>query len=417
MIILASIGMAILMGHALCLLVWARRFVRMFPPQPSADMEACPRATILLPVRGADPSLADCLNGLLQQNYPSYDVIIILDSREDPAFDLITTHLSASAVQNVRVHVLKEPRPTCSLKLSALLEAIAGLEDSCEIVALIDGDVIPHTGWLRDLAGPLSAPDVGATTGIRWYSPPALPLLGGWGTLVRYLWNSAAALHMTALHIPWGGSLAFRLDVLRRTDLLAKWSQSLFEDAGCYDSLRKLGLKVQVVPAATMVNYETIDLRGCFHFIRRQLLDARLYHSRWGTVLALALLSSTGLALSMALAILALTEGNVPLAGWLGGGLAVYSLSMMAFLSWIERKRSAADNENRRGPIWYRFKTLLALPMTQIVYFVCLVSACFLRQIKWRGITYRFDGPFSVQMIEYRPYASPGGKVEGTSVT
>jgi hypothetical protein len=33
-----------------------------------------PRATALLSLRGADPSLVDCLGGLLNQDYPQYDV-------------------------------------------------------------------------------------------------------------------------------------------------------------------------------------------------------------------------------------------------------------------------------------------------------------------------------------------------------
>src|SRR6478609_7234314 len=48
-----------------------------------------PRAAVLLSVRGADPSLPQCLAGLLDQDYPGYAVRITVDSEEDPAYDLV----------------------------------------------------------------------------------------------------------------------------------------------------------------------------------------------------------------------------------------------------------------------------------------------------------------------------------------
>ena len=418
--LLAKIGLAILAVHALCLLFWGWRFVRLYRQVPGAGADdrsvahasgsdgRLPRVVVLLPVRGADPSLADCLHGLLLQNYPAYEVIAILDSAEDPAAAVVAGFLTPG---RLTVHVLQERRPTCSLKMSALVEVLAGLDETCEIVSLIDADVIPHADWLGELARPLENKEVGAATGIRWYAPPAS---AGWGTLVRYLWNAAASLHMAALHIPWGGSLALRLDTLRRSDLLTKWSSSLFEDASCYDSLRTLGLKVQFVPAATMLNRETIDMRGCCHFIRRQLLDARLYHSRWGVVLALGLLSTTALALCTAAATMAVISSNTLLAVWLGAGLLAYFLAMTSLLLWIERP---IRNLTGRAAGIVRLKTVLAIPLTQVVYFACLVSACLVRRIIWRGIAYQVDGPFSVRLLEYRPFTPPPTGTAGSSVT
>src|ERR1700722_7051968 len=170
--LLASITLALLAIHGLCLLAGTWRFLRLFrrKVQPHLD-DFQPRAAVLLPVRGADPHLADCLHGLLNQDYPAYDVWIIVDSREDSAWDVIAKSPKSRPGLQVRVDVLKEPRSTCSLKMSALLQAIAQMDNACEIVALIDADVIPHPGWLRALVGPLSDPGIGATTGIRWYAP------------------------------------------------------------------------------------------------------------------------------------------------------------------------------------------------------------------------------------------------------
>src|SRR5262249_12282119 len=141
-----------------------------------------PRVAVVLPVRGADPSLPACLDGLLRQDYPRYDVRVVVDSPTDPAWAAVRGALAAGHPADVRVSVLEERLPTCSLKLSALVQAVGGLDDSYPVVALVDADVVPHAGWLRDLVAPLRDPAVGAATGVRWFAPEG----SGWGELVRY---------------------------------------------------------------------------------------------------------------------------------------------------------------------------------------------------------------------------------------
>ena len=48
------------------------------PPQP------LPEIAVLLPLRGADPSLEACLKGLLAQDYPTYQIHIVIDSDGRP---------------------------------------------------------------------------------------------------------------------------------------------------------------------------------------------------------------------------------------------------------------------------------------------------------------------------------------------
>src|SRR5258708_34808161 len=100
----------------------------------------------------------------------------------------------------VTARVLETKYETCSLKVSALSQAIGELDAAVRVVALIDADVIPYAHWLRDLVRPLRDANVGATTGLRWY----LPESADWGSLVRCLWNAAACTQMLAFDIPWG---------------------------------------------------------------------------------------------------------------------------------------------------------------------------------------------------------------------
>jgi cellulose synthase/poly-beta-1,6-N-acetylglucosamine synthase-like glycosyltransferase len=167
---------------------WMWRLVGAYlfrPADPPLPEDRLPSAVVILPLRGADPSLRDCLCGLLAQDYPRYSIRIIIDSPDDPAWDLAREVLSEGHRRDVDVRLsgLERPCDTCSLKISAQLQAVAELDDSVEVVALIDADAVPPRDWLRTLVTPLADPRVGAVSGMRWYAPERPT----WGALVRKL--------------------------------------------------------------------------------------------------------------------------------------------------------------------------------------------------------------------------------------
>lgn len=406
--------LAVLAAILVWQLLWGWHFIRQFPPQTiqATDTTELPYVVVVLPIRGADPSLAACLRGLLNQDYARYELRIIIDSLEDPAWSLVHQVLGNNQGPRVQVSALHARRHTCSLKTSALLQAIGTLDKSCQVVALIDADVIPYRGWLRDLTLPLMNPKVGATTGIRWF----LPKTAAWGAVVRYLWNAAASVQMHAYHIPWGGSLALRADVFRHSDLLQKWGVSLWEDTGCYQTLRDLGLQLKFVPAATMINHETTDLKGCFRFIRRQMLNVRLYHRSWPAILAHGFGSALALTTALALAVVAPAAGSWEAAALLLAGVVVYVLGMALGLVWIEQPIQSLAAGRGEAIVPVSWKSLCAIPLAHIVYFASLVSACLVAKVSWRGITYEFKGPWTVRMRRYRPYLPRKAADHGASV-
>ncbi len=386
--------------------VWAWRLVVFFFREPGADGEEreWPRAAVLLSLRGADPSLENCLQGLLHQDYPHYSIRIIIDNRDDPAWDMVAKILARepTAAALVTVCVLEQRRDTCSLKVSAQIQAIKELDESFEVVALIDADVIPARNWLRSLVRPFADPRVGATTGVRWYAPPDT----GWGTLVRYLWNAAANTQMYSFHIPWGGSLVFRARVLRDSDLLARWATSFCEDTGSYGVLRDLGLQLRFVAEAAVVNRESIALPNCCSFMRRQLLCARLHHAHWGKLLWANVATGFSLVATAGLCLTGILTGNVLWAFGCGGLLGAYGLGLLAALVALERRvRRVVRGRGEEAPAFPpTAKFLLAAPLTQVLHFACLFSALRLRRILWRGITYELESSGKVRLLEYRPY-------------
>ena len=156
------------------------RYCRRFPRSRAADSQL-PRAGVVLCIRGADETLADCLNGLLDQDYPHYSLSIVVDSKSDPGWELVQRFVATAPAGKLRVTTLRERNPESSLKCSAMVQGVEELDESHEIVAFIDADVVPHASWLRELAQPLLDAKVGATTGTRW----CVPLVDSIGSIVR----------------------------------------------------------------------------------------------------------------------------------------------------------------------------------------------------------------------------------------
>lgn len=165
---------------------WTRRFVKEFDLQwPSEASDTRGPVAVILPLRGADPSLLACLQGLVHQRFDAFTLHIVLDRADDPAAQVVNEVLQSHPQSPIRVHVLKNPLPTCGLKVSALIQVIEELCESIEIFVLVDADARPDPEWLGDLIAPFSDPAIGATCGIRWYCPKTNSL----PDTVRRQWN------------------------------------------------------------------------------------------------------------------------------------------------------------------------------------------------------------------------------------
>src|SRR5262249_38429214 len=148
---------------------------------------------------------------------------IIVDSAGDPAWEEVQQILARGYPSHVQVRVdaLRAPRETCSLKMTAILQAVEELPESVEVIATIDADVRPASNWLSSLVAPLEDARVGVASGFRWFVPTDTR----WGTLVRYLWNAAALTQMYAFQVAWGGSLAIHSRVFRQSLTRERWER------------------------------------------------------------------------------------------------------------------------------------------------------------------------------------------------
>ncbi|MFN7874213.1 MAG: glycosyltransferase [Pirellula sp.] len=377
--------------------------------EPLLEDSKCPRASIILCLRGSDPFLERCITGLRELDYPDFEVVLVVDSPSDPANDIVNKHLQEKWSNASRVF-LENRLATCSLKCSSLLQGLSAASPASEIIALIDADTVPHKNWLRELASSLQPSDIGAVTGNRWYMPQK-DSLGAW---VRYVWNAAAVVQMYWYSIAWGGTVALKRTAIEQAGLQEKWGRSLCEDTMLCSQLAKVGLKVKFVPSLMMINREDCTLGGYYSWVKRQLLTARLYHPKWNAVLGHGI--SSAAFLIVAIVLLVFNVGVWLFAGhnaidvlWLGLGLILFQLYLSFLLPVMERAVSGIVESRSECSQWPGKRSYLKLCgyvfITQWIYTVALIASTLTKRVEWRGIYYRLHGPWGIEREVYAVYA------------
>lgn len=393
-----------------CMAVGLLRKLRRWKPRRLEDAD-CPKAAVILCLRGKDPFLDECIEALLGQDYPDYEVHVVIDHASDPARSVVETCVNRLEATNIQVEILENRRDTCSLKCSSLLHAMGRIGDSREVVALLDADTSPHPTWLRELVAPLLEEGVGAATGNRWYMPSNPSI----GATVRYFWNTFAIVHMVWLRIAWGGSLAIKMDVIRNTNLLDAWGRAFCEDTMLYSSLRKQGLRLEFVPSLIMINREDCDPGSYFRWVGRQLLTARLYHPRWNAVVLHGLLSAILPVAVLAMCAVAVMTQNWRIAAGVIVASVLYGVLLLLLLWPLEACVRGVVARRGEPTAWmtsqFYFSCIWALPLLQILYPLALASTLSMRRVEWRGVEYRIDGPWRIRLVQYRPYQATTDKV------
>ena len=246
-----------------------------------------------------------------------------------------------------------------------------------------------------------------------------MPTDPSWGALVRYVWNAAAVVQMFCHRIPWGGSLALKTEVFRRCDLLDRWGNAFCEDTMLFGVLRKLGLRVAFVPSLMMVNREGCGMGDFFDWMRRQMLTARLYHPRWWAVMGHGAVTSVPQACALFVLLAALITRQGAAVAWVGAGLACYLASMVVMLALMERAIGVVVRSRGESTRWLSPVTVVrifaAIPVTQAMYAVALVSAMLLRHVRWRGVCYRIEKPLKIYLVQDRPWDASELSSEGNA--
>lgn len=386
--------------QALLVFLFARGLRRRLPSTSEVEIPV----TVVLCVRGCDPSLDACVQRLSRLDYRNWQLVVVGDHPEDPALSQLQSHLPDDLRQRTRFHVVgpSDRFDTCSLKCNSLISACQELDAQTEVVALLDADTRPTQHWLSRLVAPFQDDQVGAVTGIRWYQPQD----ANWGSWVRYVWNAAAIVQMWFYRIPWGGSLAIRRRFLDDAHLLNVWQTTFCEDTPLPEVLNRLGYRLDFATDLIVTNHESCQWRGLSRWVGRQLLTTRLHHASWGCVLGHAVLSVSLMILGLVGVVVYALQREWMSASFILGGMFLYQAVMVGLVYQIGRAvKIQVDGVGVAGETRSKgvFGLLAAIVLSQLTYAAGAWFACWSTRVQWRGIDYQIGPKRSVRRLNYLP--------------
>ena len=236
-----------------------------------------PKAAIIAPHYGWDADTEAHVKGLLHQDYAgAYEVFFVTHQKADSGHDVSYPHLCEIAEPHPNIHVLLAPNIVendlpRSQKVQNLLTAIEKLPDDIEVIAFVDADVAIRENWLTLLVNPLQEPDIGTTVGGRFYFPQTWNI----ASLAESIWvnfqMSVQGDHRYTM--VWGGSNAFRREMLEKAKILQRWNEATIEDLNTTLAMRDVKQKVHFVPDCVAVTRTANRTwRQIFEFTNRQVI-------------------------------------------------------------------------------------------------------------------------------------------------
>jgi ceramide glucosyltransferase len=128
---------------------------------PAQNTSALPPVSVLKPVYGAEPRLAECLESFFRQKYPEFELVFAAREATDPAWDVVNALRRKYPTVRTQSILCGEPTHP-NAKVSALEEMVARAAFVHLVIA--DSDARVSTDCLARLVEPLLDPSVGLVT-------------------------------------------------------------------------------------------------------------------------------------------------------------------------------------------------------------------------------------------------------------
>jgi cellulose synthase/poly-beta-1,6-N-acetylglucosamine synthase-like glycosyltransferase len=213
---------------------------------------------------------------------------------------------------------------------------------------------------------------------------------------------------MFLFQVPWGGSLAIKKQLLQQTEILEKWVEAFGDDMLLHKVIKKHGWKIKFVPSLLMVNREESNLSTLFPSLQRLILCSRLYHPNWLALVSDAVSSILfpTLTILLALGLFLATEWNQAFS--LFKTYSIYTIGLLLLMLVMELGvQEIIRSQGQPIPeisLTNILKMFIAIPLTQWLYGLAMLSSLWMSTVTWRGLTYKIKSPWHIRLVEYHPY-------------
>ena len=358
------------------------------------------RVAVILPCKGIDPGFRDNLRAFFDQDYPSLELVFSVATADDPACAEIDAVMEEYAGRVKAYRMVAGIENVRAQKITNLLSAVKWLGASADILVFADSDLRPDSGFVRRLVAPLVLPQVGATTGYRWYAPQDTRL----GSILRSTWNAGALPFVSDSkhNFCFGGAMAIRKNVYDIAGIAQAWDRTLSDDLMLTVKVRGLGLETQFVPSCVAVSHEGSTLGQTIEFTNRQSLISKIYFPPlwWGA------------AIGHSLGCFFVVYGLASLLSWFiaGGTVALVGSAclLMIPLQWVNALwllGSVREMLPQLSDSLVRLKWhyMFAASLAPFLSLINTINSLFTNRITWRGVQYELKSPVETIVLESLP--------------
>ena len=351
--------------------------VHRFQRAPKPTATARPPISVMKPLCGAEPGMAENLESCLRQDYPEFQMVFGVADAADPALTVVDG--LPRDLPGVTIDTVADgTRHGLNLKVGNLLNMWPKVRH--DLIAIVDSDIRVGPRYLDDLAAPFADPKVGVVTCLYVGRPvPGLwSRLGALGINHGFLPGAVLARAIGRKDGCFGATMAVRREVLEKGGGLQSLSKVLADDWVLGRIARDQGLEIALSARPVDITVHEPDLKT--------LLDHEI---RWGRTIAAvdrASYMASVITQPVALAVLAVLAGG----GWLPS-LAALALAALCRL-WAVRVEERALGLPRGG--------LGLLAVREILSFVVYVVACSGRTVVWRGRQFAVRADGTLDQVE-----------------
>ncbi|MEZ4753735.1 MAG: glycosyltransferase family 2 protein [Bdellovibrionota bacterium] len=224
-----------------------------------------PKTVVIVAIKGINEYSTEFLNRISNQDYPDYRLIFSVESKSDPAYEVVKDFAEV---------VVAGLASNCAQKVHNILHALEHISGSDQVVAFADSDILPDTSWLRSLVAPLEDPKVGVASTGRWLLPSNNSLASRVASTIHASINTQGGAEWR--NVAWGGTMALRTETIANANITQALDTKITDDLCITAAVRKAGLGVHYIHHLQALSPAAFNWKSLFHFARRQYAIVRM---------------------------------------------------------------------------------------------------------------------------------------------
>jgi ceramide glucosyltransferase len=355
-------------GYLAGALLATRGFARRPMVTSDTDHGNASPVSVLKPLHGLEPGLAENLRSFADQDYPRFQLVLGVRDRTDAALPIARDLKRDRPQRDIKLVVDPHVAGT-NLKVANLENMLPSATHDTIVVA--DSDMRVTRDYLAIVTTPLAAPTTGLVTCLYKGIPG-----GG-------LWSQLAALHINYGFLPgavagaamdvgggcFGATIALRREVLERIGGFARLRNELADDHRMGSAVRRLGL-------ATVLSPYLVENRAN----ERSFADLWRHELRWArTSRAMAPVGFAGSLITHTVVFTGLAA-----AFWSPPEVTLGVVSLSLLLRYLSAIATAHWLDLPRDGLWL-------LPLRDVLSFAVFVGSFCGRSVQWRDSAFRIE--------------------------